>query len=330
MRSSIARPLSRANAGEQGEIFCGDNLDVLRARVADASIDLVYLDPPFFSQRSYRQVVRHKRAPRVEIPAFDDVWTWGAAADRALAGVLADRRHPRAAKLFRSLRELLDESDLLAYLAAIAPRAFELHRALKPSGTLYLHCDPTASHYLKLVLDATFGARSFKNEVIWRYRRWPTKSRAFQRMHDVLLVYVKDPDADHVFHTLYGYEELAESTKKTFGDKKQVADFSSGRRKPSVREETTQGPPMSDVWEVSVIAPIGKERLGYPTQKPEALLERVIRASSDPGMTVLDPYCGSGTTLAVAAKLGRKYLGIDKNELAVAMARRRLAALDCK
>src|SRR5581483_7778057 len=99
-----------------------------------------------------------------------------------------------------------------------------------------------------------------------------------------------------------------------FGDKKQVADFSSGRRKPSVREETTQGPPMSDVWEVSVIAPIGKERLGYPTQKPEALLERVIRASSDPGMTVLDPYCGSGTTLAVAAKLGRRYLGIDKNE----------------
>src|SRR6059058_323508 len=138
-----------------------------------------------------------------------------------------------------ALNSFLKHSNMMAYLAMMAPRLVELRRSLKPTGSLYLHCDPTASHYLKILLDAIFGPRCFKNEVVWRYRRWPAKSRAFQRMHDTLLVFTKDPDGGHVFHTLYGYEELAASTKKTFGNKKQLADFSSGHRKPSVRDEDT-------------------------------------------------------------------------------------------
>jgi site-specific DNA-methyltransferase (adenine-specific) len=236
---------------------------------------------------------------------------------------------------------MLGESDVLAYLAMMAPRLVELRRVLKPSGSLYLHCDPTASHYLKVLLDGVFGPSCFRNEVIWRYRRWPAKARRFQRMHDVLLFYTARDGAEHTFHTLYGYEKLAESTRKTFGTRKQRADFSSGRRKPGVEEVETQGPPLSDywevegwpgdgppladAWEVGVIAAIGKERTGYPTQKPEALLERVILASSREGDLVLDPFCGSGTTLAVADRLRRRWLGIDVSPLAVRVAGERLA-----
>jgi DNA modification methylase len=216
----------------------------------------------------------------------------------------------------------------------------ELRRVLKRTGSLYLHCDPTASHYLKVLLDGIFGAACFRNEIIWRYRRWPAKARRFQRMHDVLLFYTASPAGEQTFNTLYGYEKLAESTLKTFGTKKQRADFSSGHRKPSVEEADTQGPPlsdywdiddvavngppMSDAWEVGVIAAIGKERTGYPTQKPEALLERVIRASSKEGDVVLDPFCGCGTAIAVAERLERKWIGIDVTHLAINIIRDRM------
>jgi site-specific DNA-methyltransferase (adenine-specific) len=145
-------------------------------------------------------------------------------------------------------------------------------------------------------------------------------------MHDVLLFYTASPDNQHTFHTLYGYEKLAPSTLKTFGTKKQRADFSSGHRKPGVEEEETQGPPLSDTWEVGVIAASGRERTGYPTQKPEALLERVLRASSNEGDLVLDPFCGCGTTLAVAHKLARRFIGIDAAPHAIDICRKRLAS----
>lgn len=318
-----AKAIASANA--PGLLFRGDNLEVLRRRVADESIDLVYLDPPFFSQRTYEAVVRNKTdrgRARPKLFAFDDSFRWDAGAEAAHSEVV-ERAGPLGV-LLDGLARFLGPSDRLAYLSMMALRLVEIRRVLKPSGSLYLHCDPTASHYLKLLLDAAFGERSFKNEVIWRYRRWPAKSRAFQRMHDVLLYYVKDPSSEHVFNTLYGYESLAESTRKTFGTKKQLADFSSGHRKPGVVDAESRGPPLSDVWEVSVIAPIGKERLGYPTQKPEALLERVIRASSAPGDVVLDPFCGSGSALAVAERLGRRWIGIDRSEVALSLARRRL------
>jgi len=309
-----------------GALYLGDNLAVLRTHVADASVDLVYLDPPFNSNKAYASAPRRAGGPK--ILGFDDTWRWDARAQGAFDEIVVDAARPALATLFRALREVVGVGDLLAYLTMMAGRLVELHRVLSPSGSLYLHCDPTASHYLKVVLDVVFGAGTFQNEVVWRYRRWPARARRFQRMHDVLLYYSKSDRGEHAFEALYGYEKLAESTRKTFGTKKQLADFSSGHRKPSTTEEETAGPPLSDVWEIGVIAPIGRERTGWPTQKPEALLERIVRASSRPGDLVLDPFCGSGTSLVVAHRLGRRFVGIDAAPLAIDTARRRLAAAE--
>jgi site-specific DNA-methyltransferase (adenine-specific) len=307
-------------------LFYGDNVDVLRQHVADASVDLVYLDPPFQSGKDYNVIFEtHTGKPedeRAQAEAFRDTWRWGREAEESFVEI--ERTGGAAAKTVRALRSILGESDVMAYLAMMAPRLVELRRVLKSTGSLYLHCDPTASHYLKVLLDGIFGAGCFRNEVIWRYRRWPAKARRFQRMHDVLLFYTASGRGSHTFHTLYGYEKLAESTLKTFGTKKQRADFSSGHRKPGVEEGETQGPPLSDAWEVGVIAAIGKERTGYPTQKPEALLERVIRASSNEGDVVLDPFCGCGTAIAVAQRLKRRWIGIDVTHLAINIVRDRM------
>lgn len=306
-----------------GRLFYGDNLDVLRRHVPDAAVDLVYLDPPFQSGKSYNVIFDvHGSRASAQVQAFDDTWRWGIEAEVAYKETV-ERGGPIAIAL-KSLRQMLRESDMMAYLCMMAPRLVELRRVLKDTGSLYLHCDPTASHYLKLLLDNIFGAACFRNEVVWRYRRWPTTARQFQKMHDVLLFYSRSATGEQKFRTLYGYEGLAESTLKTFGTRKQKADFSSGRRRPGVTEEETQGPPLSDVWEVGVIAPISKERLGYPTQKPEALLERVIRASSDEGDVVLDPFCGCGTAVAVAQRLGRRWIGIDITHLAIGLVKHRL------
>jgi DNA modification methylase len=304
----------------------GDNLEILRTSVADASVNLVYLDPPFQTGKDYEVMLDRRtgkpRRARARAEAFRDAWSWSDDTERSFAELVASGSP--AARALAGLRAILGDSDIMAYLCMMAPRLVELRRVLAPTGSLYLHCDPTASHYLKVLLDATFGPACFKNEIVWRYRRWPTKARRFQRMHDVLLFYAAAADNAHTFHTLYGYEKLAESTLKTFGTKKQRADFSSGHRKPSVEESETQGPPLSDTWEVGVIAASGRERTGYPTQKPEALLERVIRASSNVGDLVLDPFCGCGTTLAVAERLGRRWLGIDSAQHAVDISARRL------
>lgn len=308
-------------------LHCGDNLDILRRAIPDASVDLVYLDPPFQSGRSYAvsPTLRGRARGARDIAAFDDTWRWGPEAEAAYHNLLASAEPP-VADAVRALRLLAGESDVMAYLCMMAPRLVELRRVLRRSGSLYLHCDPSASHYLKVLLDAIFGPACFRNEVVWRYRRWPAASRQFQRMHDVLLVYSRSPGGEHKFRTLYGYERLAESTLKTFGTRKQRADFSEGHRKPGVEAAESPGPPLSDVWEVGVLAPISHERLGYPTQKPEALLERVLLASSDEGDLVLDPFCGSGTTLAVAQRLGRRWVGIDQSHLALGLAKHRLAA----
>jgi site-specific DNA-methyltransferase (adenine-specific) len=335
-----------------GRLLCGDNLAVLRKNVPDASVDLVYLDPPFQSGRDYSVVFERRSAKpprkRARKEAFKDTWRWDEKAEAAYeelhppgppalplssvrsstAGSLRKQGggsvNVAAAECVRALRAILGESDIMAYLTMMAPRLVELRRVLKKSGSLYLHCDPIASHYLKVLLDSIFGPACFKNEIVWRYRRWPARASRFQRMHDVLLFYAASPDGEHTFHTLYGYEKLAASTLHAFGTKKQRADFSSGRRKPGIENAETEGPPLSDTWEIGVIAPIGHERTGYPTQKPEALLERVIRASSDPGDVVLDPFCGSGTALAVAERLGRKWIGIDVAKMAIDVTRDRL------
>jgi site-specific DNA-methyltransferase (adenine-specific) len=183
---------------------------------------------------------------------------------------------------------------------------------LAPHGSAIVHVDPRTSHYVKVLGDEVFGANAFASEIVWRYRRWPSKTPNFQRVHDVLLRFVRDPSHKPRFVQLF--EPLAASTQSTWGSGKQRAVVGAGGR-------------LGDVWEIGIIAPVSKERTGYPTQKPEALLERILRACTLPGDLVLDPYAGSATTLAVAARLGRRAVGIDESPVAIRVARERLAAL---
>lgn len=306
-----------------GEVYFGDNLEVLRTHIEDASVDLVYLDPPFNSDQDYHVLPGvQPSAKREPGRAFGDTWAWDERAEAGFAALEAMDR--RLFDAMRALREFTGVGGLLSYLTMMAPRLVELRRALKPSGSIYLHCDPTASHYLKILMDALLGPACFRNEVIWRYRRWPGRSRQFQKMHDVLLFYTRSAGRKHCFTTLYGYEELAASTKRTFGTRRQVADFSSGHRKPGKKDEVSPGPPLSDVWELGIVSPNGFERLGYPTQKPEALLERIVLASSREGDLVLDPFCGCGTSLVVAERLGRRWIGIDAAYFAIELVKQRL------
>jgi site-specific DNA-methyltransferase (adenine-specific) len=255
---------------------------VLRRHVKGESVDLVYLDPPFQSGKNYNIFFRNEAGVGAE--------------EQALAQTLI------------ALRSVLGECDMLAYLAMMAPRLAELHRVLRSHGTLYLHCDPRASHYLKVLLDACFDGTCFRNEVIRRYRRMPAVSRDFQRVHDVLLRYTKDQDGKATFNILY--DELAPSTLDTWGTKKQNAVYEGESESGRAHwRSSLPGVPMGDVWDIKIIAPVSKERLGYPTQKPEALLKRIIEASSKPGDVVLDPFCGCGTAVAVAEKLGRSWIG---------------------
>ena len=271
----------------------GDNLAVLRALGAThaGAATLVYFDPPFFTGREHGTNSHAAREAGSEV-AFDDRW-----------GTLEE------------------------YLAHVRERVAAARALLAPWGSMIVHVDPKTSHYVKVACDEIFGRAAFASEIVWRYRRWPSKTPNFQRVHDVLLRYRKDAKAEPRFKTLY--EPLAPSTLATWGTKKQKAVVGkSGRRvRSSSSEDESSGVPMGDVWEIGVIAPVARERTGYPSQKPEALLERVVRALSAPGDLVLDPYSGSGTTLAVAARLERRYLGIDASEVALKTARERLRAL---
>ncbi|MEP7125763.1 MAG: site-specific DNA-methyltransferase [Byssovorax sp.] len=280
----------RADGGAPNRLVRADNRAAIPALLGELEgrIDLLYIDPPFATGGSFSA----RTGPgATEIPAYEDRWEEG----------LGDY-----------LTRMLEQLELLRAL-------------LSPHGTIFVHCDWHVSHYLRCLLDEVFGADAFKNEIVWRYRRWPAKTKSFQRMHDVLFWYGKSPNDSHAWTPLY--EELAASTQKTWGTKRQVADFSSGRRKPSQTEEETLGAPMADVWDIGIIAPIAHERVGYPTQKPEALLRRVIEAASRPGDLVADFFCGSGTTLAVAEKMGRRWIGCDVGGVAVHTAKKRLLEL---
>ncbi len=211
---------------EPNRLFYGDNLDVLRQHVKDESVSLVYLDPPFKSDQDYNVLfAEHGTKAAAQIKAFEDTWTWDIAAEAQYVEMV--ERGGEVAKALKALRDLLGNSDMMAYLAMMAPRLAELHRVLKPGGSLYLHCDPTASHYLKLLLDATFRPTSFQNEIIWSYRRWPSPSKHYQRMHDVILFYAKG----HTPATFnVEYEENSPSYQKRFGGKTQMLDPESRRR----------------------------------------------------------------------------------------------------
>lgn len=211
-----------------------------------------------------------------------------------------------------------------AFFEALTQRIRQVRRLLAPHGSMVLHLGPKTVHYAKVWCDHVFGHKCFASEIIWRYRRWPSRTRNFQRVHDVLLRYVRDHNVEPRFNQLY--EPLAASTQAAWGTGKQRALKSpEGRRTRSVTtEEPSPGVPLGDVWEIGLLAPSSKERTGFPTQKPEALLERLVLALTDPGDLVLDPYCGSGTALAVAQRLGREAIGIDQSWAAIATAAARL------
>jgi DNA modification methylase len=213
------------------------------------------------------------------------------------------------------------------YLEAMERRLYAMERLLAPHGSIVIHVDPKTSAHVRLLGDRVFGEANFASEIIWRYRRWPSKTPNFQRVHDVLLRWRADIAVEPRFTQLY--EPLAPSTLKTWGTGKQDAVFEGGKRKrSSTTQEKSPGVPMGDVWDIGIVAPVANERVDFPTQKPEKLLERIVTSLTHEGDLVLDPYCGSGTTCVVSEKLKRKWLGIDNSPVAVRVARERLAGLD--
>lgn len=356
------------------ELYFGDNLDILRAHVPAESVDLVYLDPPFNSKRDYNLLFKTPKGQSsdAQITAFEDSWHWGEQAEQEYAEIL---RQPNTAvaEMIQSLRRFLGESDMLAYLTMMANRLLELHRVLKPTGSLYLHCDPTASHYLKIVLDAVFGPVNYRNEIVWL--RTAPKAHAFTRFasaHDVVLFYSKTedfrwnasflPHREEYVESHYSHFELGTGRRYTLDNLQNpnknrpnlTYEFPEGSGNVRVWRWTKErmleayraglvvvpeggiprykryldemhGTPITTVWtDIPPINSQAAERLGYPTQKPLALLERIISASSNAGDVVLDPFCGCGTAVHAAEKLGRGWIGIDITHLAVSLIERRM------
>ena len=306
------------------QLYYGDNLDILRNHIPDESIDLIYIDPPFNSNQAYNVIFSETdgSSSQAQIQAFEDTWRWGEITEQAYHELVVTAPH-LLVETIKSFRGFLTETNLMAYLVMMALRLVELHRALKPTGSFYLHCDPTASHYLKIILDQIFGVQNFRNEIVWCYKRWPSKQTNFQKMHDVILRYGKSEDV--IWNQLY--DDFTEQTKKRIKGGKKIEHYVGKSGKVLIRatNDVSPGVAMCDYWNIPMIAGQAKERLGYPTQKPEALLERIIKASSDEGDVVLDAFCGCGTAVAVAQQLDRRWIGIDITHLAITLLRYRLA-----
>ena len=357
--------------GWKNRLYFGDNLEILRKEIASESVDLVYLDPPFNSNATYNVLFAEKSGKKsaAQIAAFDDTWQWGLESEASYhetvtaGGKLAD--------LLQAFRGFLGQNDMMAYLVMMAARLKELHRVLKPTGGLYLHCDPTASHYLKLLLDAIFGPFCFRNEIVWKRTSGRKGITQLGRVHDIIFFYTRSNESTWNPPTIAQDESNARGhdiMKDEEGRWYRVSDFSGGgsgpprsfngveiappagrhwafdqagidrllsedriifsaKGTPRLKTYLDQLPGIAvhDVWtDVEPINAAAAERLGYPTQKPEALLERIIRASSNEGDLVLDPFCGCGTTIAVAERLHRRWIGIDITHLAMTLMRHRL------
>ncbi len=401
-------------------LFYGDNLDVLRRHVADDSVDLIYLDPPFNSNANYNVLFGHADGSRAaaQIKAFDDTWRWDQAAAAAFQDALT--AGGAVASALAAFQTLLGPNAMLAYLSMMAPRLVELRRVLKPTGSIYLHCDPTASHYLKLLLDSVFGPDNFRNEIIWRRTGAHGPRRSFGPIHDTILLYSKS--STYYFRVtrrpyMRGHVELryqrqsdgrykfitggniltgAGATRGESGQPWRGFDPSARNRHWAIPGDLTEqmpidfaslgvlakldalydaglveikpgaqwphpvrylkegdGQPISDLWasqpytgawssgekgtvagstadidaDVQWLGRTAPERLHYPTQKPEGLMKRIIRASCPEDGVVLDPFCGCGTTIAAAQKLERQWIGIDVTYLAIALIKARLTVL---
>jgi DNA modification methylase len=312
---------------ESNRLFCGDNLEVLRNHLVDESVDLCYIDPPFHSRRNYRT--------RTQPQAFTDTWTWD---DAAQTGFDAIRRSAsKLARLLEGLEPAIGPGSLLAYLVSVAQRLREIDRVLRPTGSLFLHCDPTASHYLKLLLDAVFGAPGggFRNEIVWCYSHGGRSRKWFGRKHDIIFYYGK---SDRCYFDPRAVRTEMRSGTSTFGGRLLTGeDGRSYRLVYGTRNShgvaryykyyLDEGKLPEDWWaDINSLQASAAERTGYPTQKPEALLERIVAACSRPGDTVLDAYCGSGTALVAAQRSGRAWVGIDLAPQAIALTLERLKA----
>ena len=353
-------------------LYYGDNLDILKRYIKDETVDLIYLDPPFNSRASYNVLFEEKNgtAPVAQVRAFEDFWHWDMATEETYADIVSTGP-AKLIDLLQSLRAFLGQNDMMAYLVMMAARLAELHRVLKRTGSIYLHCDPTASHYIKLLMDAVFGPERFVNEIVWK--RTSAKGLAFTRFasnHDVILRYSKgsewtwnpqytehDPEYVRRFYRhiepetgrRFCLDNLTSPSKDRpnltyeFLGVTRVWRWTRERMEEAYRQglvvqakpgavprlkrylDEQEGTPVDDIW--TDIRPVGSrsaEALGYPTQKPEALLERIIAASSNEDDVVMDPFCGCGTAVAVAERLRRRWIGIDITHLAITLMKNRL------
>src|SRR5216683_3997397 len=349
----------------ENTLYYGDNLFILREHIPSESVDLIYLDPPFNSSRNYNVLFKdeHGTESEAQITAFEDTWHWNLEAEHTYTELLTEAPD-HIAKMIESLRDFIGTNQMMAYLVMMAARLIELHRVLKPTGSLYLHCDPTSSHYLKVILDTIFGPERFLNEITWKRTTAHNDPKRYGRIQDRLLFYSKT--ASKVFHHVpgaYSEEQLSRYKYKDdrgpfraenltaphfsptrtiewrgthpgpdrqwrFSIEELEQLYNAGRillqrdgrpRKDGYKVylDEAGGPAMQDIWTDIGLGPTAGERLGYPTQKPLALLERIIQASSNPGDVVLDPFCGCGTAIAAAQKLGRKWMGIDITHLSI-------------
>ncbi len=372
-------------------LYYGDNLDILRKYIPDESVDLIYLDPPFNSKINYNILFREPsgNASEAQITAFEDTWHWTEEAARTYTEIM-NVAPAKVAEAMSAFKQIVGLNDMMAYLTMMCARLLELRRVLKSSGSIYLHCDPTASHYLKILLDTVFGPQNFRNEIIWKRTSAHSGSKRWGPVHDVLLFYGKsenikwhrtfqkytseyvdtfyrlkdeqgryqlgdltgagkrsgdsgrpwrgiDPTdtgrhwavPNKILQEIYGEEILSKSVQEKLNvlDEQGLICWPKRGKIPRFKRyfKAEAGVPIVDViTDINPISAHTAERLGYPTQKPESLIERILQASSSEGDIVLDPFCGCGTTISVAQRLNRKWMGIDVTHLAINLIKWRL------
>lgn len=356
-------------------LYYGDNLDILQRYIKDESIDLIYLDPPFNSNANYNVLFSQKDGNQssAQIQAFEDTWQWDETAASTYEAEV--EKGGKVADALRAFRLVLGNSNMMAYLVMMAPRLQELHRVLKPTGSLYLHCDPTASHYLKILLDMVFGPENYRNEIVWK-RNFTKKGSQYKMTRfanntDILLFYgksdavffetprVKQNDSDverkynltdekgrkfkseplelphmmartNLVFEFMGYTPkwgwmMSREKLEKLSSQEKIYFTSNGKPRRKNFLSDYAGSEIDNLWiDVFPLGQTQSEALGYPTQKPLALLERIIQASSNPGDVVLDPFCGCGTAIAAAQKLGRQWVGIDITHLAISLIKHRM------
>jgi site-specific DNA-methyltransferase (adenine-specific) len=302
---------------ENRTLYFGDNLQVIEGRFPDESFELIYLDPPFNSNRNYNVLFKEGQVDAsAQIRAFEDTWEWSTPTIR-LFNELKESNNPQIAIMMQSLFEIMRDTPMMAYLVNMTARLIPLKRVLKETGSIYLHCDPTASHYLKMIMDVIFGKRNYRNEIVWAYATPSASTKIFPRKHDTIFFYTKT-DKYYFKNPRIPHKSGLHNTGQVF-----QADY--GDRSEEIKEMERKGKKVEDWWiDIYPVDRVRSERLRYPTQKPEALLERIIKASSKEGDWVLDPFCGCGTTVAVAERLHRNWNGIDISMQAVNVIRERM------